>query len=98
MIHGHIGSNSNGFHDITLGFLNGIIRSYPIDEDKKEYHLVNGHDLFNRLCFHSGGVVDEDFLRDKLLELSELSDFMKMNLYTLIVDWQNQNCVSIVLS
>lgn len=43
-------------------------------------------------------VVDEDFLRDKLLELSELSDFMKMNLYTLIVDWQNQNCVSIVLS
>lgn len=98
MIHGHIGSNSNGFHDITFGFLNGIIRSCPIDEDKKEYHLVNGHDLFNRLCFHSVGVVDEDFLRDKLLELSELSDFMKMNLYTLIVDWQNQNSVSIVLS
>lgn len=60
--------------------------------------MVNGHDLFNRLCFHSGGIVDEEFLRDKLLELSDFSDFMKMNLYALIVDWQNKNSVSIVLS
>lgn len=78
--------------NLQQGFVQGFIRSTS-GLNSERYHLHNGHDWLNRICYYvnnnSNSKINEDTLQEMLRNLYLLSDFCKTQLYQSIALWEN---------
>ena len=59
----------------------------------EKFHLHNGHDWLNRICFHLNrkGAVDEEELQELVVSLYSKECFVQTQLYKDIVLWEVKN-------
>lgn len=76
--------------NLQQGYVNGFIKS-NLNLITEKFHLHNGHDWLNRICYQLNTMcnVDEEDLQDLLVELYTEDEFRKTQLYKDIVIWSN---------
>lgn len=76
-----------------------VIRSFLCDNpvsEKDYFHLMNGHDFLNRLCFQINSEdksieMAESNLQKWLVDTYTFADFQRTNLYASIIQWEEAN-------
>lgn len=88
----HVCVQSNIIGNLQQGYVNGFIKSND-NLVQEKFHLHNGHDWLNRICFHLNriGTVDEENLQELLVSLYSKESFVQTQLYNDIVLWEVKN-------
>lgn len=88
---GHEEIQKNIVGNLHQGCITGFIRGNQNLVNVK-WHLHNGHDWLNRICYQLNGQhnVEENDLQDLLVEIYSKNEFSKTQLYQDIEKWSNQ--------
>lgn len=83
---------SNIVGNLQQGYVNGFIQSLD-NQLQGRYHLHNGHDWLNRICYYlnSKKTVEEEELQELVVSLYPKESFVQTQLYKDIVLWEVKN-------
>lgn len=83
---------SNIVGNLQQGYVKGFVKSLD-NQLQGRYHLHNGHDWLNRICYYlnSKKTVEEEELQELVVNLYSKESFVQTQLYKDIVLWEEKN-------